>query len=187
MESQTRTLEWAAVSFSIFRLTSCFDVVKLVFRPEIVWTWPLILMLTMFTREILRSYFEVKSKRTCHKNCLFFSLENGALLEALLLELPWWLRWWRICLPMQENWVLSLGWEDPLEKGMETHSSILAWKILLAEEPGRLQFTGSPRVIPDWDTSSLDYCFRRKIRQVWKIEVKPSENQVVNVTSVWGS
>ena len=36
----------------------------------------------------------------------------------------------------QEVWVQSLGWEDPLEKGMATHSSILAWEILWSEEPG---------------------------------------------------
>ena len=40
--------------------------------------------------------------------------------------------------PMQETWVQSLDWEDPLEKGMTTHSSILAWKIAWAEEPGEL-------------------------------------------------
>ena len=39
---------------------------------------------------------------------------------------------------MQETWVQSLGWEDPLEKGMATHSSILAWRIPWTEEPGRL-------------------------------------------------
>ena len=38
---------------------------------------------------------------------------------------------------MQETWVLSLGWEDPLEKEMATHSSNLAWKIPWTEEPGR--------------------------------------------------
>ena len=37
---------------------------------------------------------------------------------------------------MQETWVLSLGWEDPLEKGMATDSSILAWRIVWIEEPG---------------------------------------------------
>ena len=37
---------------------------------------------------------------------------------------------------MQETWVWSLGWEDPLEKGMATHSSILAWRIPWTEEPG---------------------------------------------------
>ena len=49
-------------------------------------------------------------------------------------------------LAMQETWVQSLGWEDPLEKGMATHSSILARKIPWTEEPGRLQSMGSQRV-----------------------------------------
>ena len=39
---------------------------------------------------------------------------------------------------MQVTWIQSLGWEGPLEKGMATHSSILAWGILWREEPGRL-------------------------------------------------
>ena len=43
-------------------------------------------------------------------------------------------------------WVRSLGWEDPLEKEMATHSSILAWRILWTEEPDRLQSMGSQRV-----------------------------------------
>ena len=43
---------------------------------------------------------------------------------------------------MQETWVQSLGWEDPLEKGKATHSSILAWKILRTEEPSGLQSIG---------------------------------------------
>ena len=50
---------------------------------------------------------------------------------------------------MQEMWVQSLGWEDPLEEGMETHSSILAWRIPGTEEPGGLQFTGLQRVGDD--------------------------------------
>ena len=52
----------------------------------------------------------------------------------------------RICLPMQETQVQSLGWEDPLEKGMATHSSVLAWRIPCPEEPGRLQSMGAQRV-----------------------------------------
>ena len=44
---------------------------------------------------------------------------------------------------MQETWVQSLGWEDPLEKEMATHSSILAWEIPWTEEPGGLQSMGS--------------------------------------------
>ena len=47
---------------------------------------------------------------------------------------------------MQETWVRSLDWEDPLEKEMATHSSPLAWKIPWTEEPGRLQSMGSQRV-----------------------------------------
>ena len=52
-------------------------------------------------------------------------------------------QWQRICLPMQEMWVRSLVWEDPLEEEMATHSSILAWRILWTEEPGGLQSMGS--------------------------------------------
>ena len=51
---------------------------------------------------------------------------------------------------MQEMQVQSLGLEDPLEKGMTTHSSILAWKISWTEEPGGLQSMGSLRVRHDW-------------------------------------
>ena len=46
---------------------------------------------------------------------------------------------------MWETWVQSLGWEDPLEEGVATHSSILAWRIPWTEEPGMLQSMGSPR------------------------------------------
>ena len=53
---------------------------------------------------------------------------------------------------MQETRVQSLGREDPLEKEMATHSSILAWRIPWMEEPCRLQSTGSQRVIHDWAT-----------------------------------
>ena len=47
---------------------------------------------------------------------------------------------------VQETWVRSLGWEDPLEKEMATHSRILAWRIPWTEEPGGLQSLGSQRV-----------------------------------------
>ena len=48
--------------------------------------------------------------------------------------------------PMRETQVRSLGWEDPLEKEMVNHSSILAWRIPWMEKPRRLQSTGSQRV-----------------------------------------
>ena len=50
---------------------------------------------------------------------------------------------------MREIWVRSLGWEDPLEKGTATHSSILVWRSLWTEEPGRLQSMGLQRVKHD--------------------------------------
>ena len=55
---------------------------------------------------------------------------------------------------MQETWVQSLGWEDPLEKEVATHSSIIAWKILWTEEPGELQSMGSQTVGHDWVTNT---------------------------------
>ena len=60
---------------------------------------------------------------------------------------------------MQETWVRSLGWEDALEKGMVTHSSILAWRIPWTEQPGTLYPIGSQRVGHDWvtNTHSLTY------------------------------
>ena len=47
---------------------------------------------------------------------------------------------------VRETWVRSLGWKDPLEKEMATHSSTLAWRIPWTEEPGRLQSMGSQRL-----------------------------------------
>ena len=61
---------------------------------------------------------------------------RGSLVAQLVKNLP----------AMQETRVRSLGQEDPLEKEMATHSSILAWRIPWREEPGRLQSTGSQRV-----------------------------------------
>ena len=70
---------------------------------------------------------------------------------------------WRIHLPMQETWIWSLGWEDSLEKGMATHSSILAWRIPWTEVPGKLQPMVSQRVGYDWVTNkqNIPYCKMR--------------------------
>ena len=64
---------------------------------------------------------------------------------------------------MQETWVQPLGREDPLEKEMVTHSSILAWKIPWMEEPGRLQSMGPQRVGHDRATSLLT-----SVHDYWK-------------------
>ena len=74
-------------------------------------------------------------------------------------------------LAVQETWVRSLGWEDPLEKGMADHFSIFVWRIPWTEEPGRLQSMGSQRVGHDWVTNtftplsffSTTYLFNQKM------------------------
>ena len=63
---------------------------------------------------------------------------------------------------MQETWFLSLGWEDPLEKGIATHSSILAWKIPWTEEPGGLQFIRLQRVRQDRATNTFTFSINYK-------------------------
>ena len=62
---------------------------------------------------------------------------------------------------IQETWVWSLHWEDPLEKGMATRSSILAWRIPWTEEPGRLQSMRSQKVGHDWATNTLSESWRK--------------------------
>ena len=59
---------------------------------------------------------------------------------------------------MQETWVWSLGWKDPLEEGMAPHISVLAWRIPWTEEPGGLETRGSQRVGHGWATK-LTVCF----------------------------
>ena len=55
---------------------------------------------------------------------------------------------------MQEIWVQSLGWKDPLEKEMATHSNVLAWRIPWSEEPDGLQSMGLQRVINNRATNT---------------------------------
>ena len=74
--------------------------------------------------------------------CLFdviMPLDGASLVVQTIKSLP----------AMQETWVLSLGQEDPLEKGMATYSSILVWRIPWTEETGGLQSMGSQRVRHD--------------------------------------
>ena len=63
---------------------------------------------------------------------------------------------------MQETWVRTLSWEDPLEKGMDTHSSILAWRISCTEELGGLQSMGSQKS----DTNTFTYMSSKEISQI---------------------
>ena len=66
-----------------------------------------------------------------------------------------------------ETQVQSLGWEDPLEKGMATDSSILAWRIPWTEEPGGLQSTGSQRLGHDWATNTFTFRFQATDLNSW--------------------
>ena len=56
---------------------------------------------------------------------------------------------------MQQTWVRFMGWEDALEKEVETHSSILAWETPRTEESGGLQSIGSQKVGHDWATEHI--------------------------------
>ena len=70
----------------------------------------------------------------------------------------------KIHLPVYKIWVQSLGQEDPLEKEMATHSSVLAWEISRTEEPGRLQSVGSQRVGCDLATEQ-EPIVKRKLEE----------------------
>ena len=73
---------------------------------------------------------------------------------------------------MSETWVWSLGWEDPLEEGMATHSSILAWRMPRTEEPGRLQSVVSQRVRHGWTTKHI-YGYVRVLVEVYGLLSSP--------------
>ena len=109
------------------------------FQEELIWgRWDLTL--------ILRQYFlSLSLPFAISVVHLYFHLTNiyiiyASLVAQRLKHFP----------TMQETWVRSLGWEDPLEKEMATHSSILAWRIPWTEEPGGLQSTVSQRVGHDF-------------------------------------
>ena len=87
-------------------------------------------------------YAKQKKRHRCiEQTSLFF--KTASLVAQRVKHLP----------AMRETRVQSLGWEDPLEKEMATHSSTLAWKIPWTEETGRLQSMGPQRVRHDWATS----------------------------------
>ena len=77
----------------------------------------------------------------------YSQLPTASLVAQMVKNLP----------AVQEIWVWSLGREDHLEKGMATHSSILAWRRPWTEEPGGLQSLGSQRVGHNWVTNTLTF------------------------------
>ena len=79
---------------------------------------------------------------------------------------------------MWETWVWSLGWQDLLEEGMATYSSILTWRIPWTKEPGKLQSIGLPRVGHSWATKhsgSLSWS------HIWALEGKCCSAKLVDV------
>ena len=98
---------------------------------------------------------------------------------------------------MWETWVRFLGWEDPLQKGMTTHSSSLAWRIPWTEESGGLKSMGSQRVGHDWATKTHTHNFKSSeepkcdLVHVWlciELRWKWLENKCyVYMTSLWVS
>ena len=92
-------------------------------------------------------------------------IHSAALwVASILLYLLLWIRVWAIfvfackCVEMQ---VWSLCWKGSLEEGMETHSSVLAWRIPWTEEPGGVQSMGSQRVGHDWVCAHIEYLTQR--------------------------
>ena len=89
------------------------------------------------------------------------------------------------------TWIRSLGWEDPLEKGMATHSSILAWRIPWTEEPGRLQSMGLQRVRHDWatfipvNTTSPEGERTQKMNNILRLSASISSFLVISKKHVW--
>ena len=65
----------------------------------------------------------------------------------------------------------SLDWEDPLEKKMANHSSILAWRIPWTEKPGRLRFMGSQRVGHDWATKHILLIVKKEVHKFSHINI----------------
>ena len=86
---------------------------------------------------------------------------------------------------VQETQVWSLSWEDPLEKGMATHSSILVWKIPWTEEAGRPQSMGSQRVVHD-ATNNFTFHFRHinifcyNVR-IWNLKIITSKSSLIKI------
>ena len=137
---QKRCLKWFQFFFNLLRcdlwpritmtMQNLWDSVKAMLRGRFI---------------ILQAYLKKQEKNQINNRTLHPTW--ASLVAQRLKRLP----------PMQETQVQSLGQEDPLEKEMVTHSSILAWRIPWMEKPGRLQSTGSQRVGHDWVTSPSPY------------------------------
>ena len=83
---------------------------------------------------------------------------------------------------MQDTWVQSLDWEDPLEKEMATYSSTLAWRIPRTDEPGGLQSMGLQQVGHNWVINS--FTFTTEILEITKLLTSACFSDKVNKMKV---
>ena len=106
--------------------------------------------LILFKEKAMRAYHKAEHVNVIEKVFKFIFIPQSFLMVQTGKNLP----------AMQETWVHFLGWEDPLEKGTATHSSILAWRISWIEEPGRLQSMGLQRVRHQTQLSDFRFHFQ---------------------------
>ena len=114
--------------------------------PLIIWIFVKVMslfLITFFISQVNSNYLN-KYKRKKNIDCLKPRHQRASLVAQMVKNLP----------AMQETWIWSLGWEDPLEKGMAIHSCILAWRIPRTEKPGRLQSTWLQRV-SQWERERI--------------------------------
>ena len=107
-------------------------------------------------------YFELKTIEAgkTQEEILTFHLTTLAFLVAQMVKNP----------PvMEETQIWSLGREDPLEKGLVTHFSILAWRIPWTEEPGRLQSVGLQRAGHDWVTNTHTHIYNLIYKNIYNL------------------
>ena len=125
--------------------------------------WLYNLLHSINTEQPLKWFVQVQ------KNIHMYTL--GSLVGEMVKNLP----------VMQETQVPSLGWEDPLEKGMATHSSAPVWRIPWTEEPSGFQYFRSQRVSHNWVTNIFTFlltfhtllpffCLGKKERQRWELD-----------------
>ena len=120
-------------SISLCPASFCTPRPNLPVTPGLSWL-PTFAFQSLWNKRI--SFYGVSSRRSCrsskNQSALASLASGGSLVAQMVKNLP----------AVQKTWVQSLGWEDPLETGMATHSSILAWSIPWTEEPGGLPSMG---------------------------------------------
>ena len=90
----------------------------------------------LYNRKYLHTFFILSRTQKIYSPYIFCGFPGGASGKEFCLLMP----------EIQEIWVPSLGWDNPLDESMATHSNILAWRIPWTREPGGLQSMGSHRV-----------------------------------------